>query len=149
MLAAFCSDGEYIWAVINRTVNSEVFEEFLWIINYFLKLRNLNWDNKSVIILDNAPYHWSKSTINRMSSLHLNIEFLPPYSPMLAPVEGLFKLIKSKIRSWGTAKGVNFSSKEGTKLILSAWNDIKNYSKMNLWINMIEIATNLIIKSRI
>ena len=145
MLAAFCSDGEYIWAVINRTVDSEIFCEFLWIVNYFLELRKLNWKDKSVIVIDNAPYHWSSRTTDKMIGLDLNIKYLPPYSPMLAPVEGLFKLIKSKIRSYSKLKGVNFGTKDGTKLIHDSWSQIKLQSRINLWISVINIAIELII----
>ena len=145
MLAAFWSDGEYIWALINRTVCTQVFENFLCILKYFLQMRELHSKNKSVIILDNAPYHWSKITNERMKNLNLNILFLPPYSPILAPIEIFFKLVKSKIRSSKIAKGVNFSNKEGTMLIFSACDNLKLVSRKKVWTDFMRTAIELII----
>ena len=36
LITAFWSDGEFICAVLNSTVNSDWFQAFLWIIKYFL-----------------------------------------------------------------------------------------------------------------
>ena len=66
MLAAFCSDGEYIWVLINKTAFAQAFENILCILKYFLQMRELQSNNKSTIILDNAPYHWSKITYERI-----------------------------------------------------------------------------------
>ena len=49
-------------------------------------------------MLDNASYHSSKNTKERLVNLEFNTKFLPPYYPNLAPVEQFFKLLKSKIR---------------------------------------------------
>ena len=117
MLTAFWSDGEYIWAVINDTVNSQCFQDFLWVIKYFLKRRNLDSPDKTVIMLDNAPYHSSETTKLKFNNLNLSVMFLPPYSPVLAPVEQYFKLIKSIIRSRKSEESVNFRTNKGRELI--------------------------------
>ena len=54
MLTAFWSDGEYIWVILNDTVNSTRFSDFLWIVWYFLDLMDLNTPDKTIILLDNA-----------------------------------------------------------------------------------------------
>ena len=41
-------------------------------------------------MLDNASYHSSKNTKERLVNLEFNTKFLPPYSHNLAPVEQLF-----------------------------------------------------------
>ena len=53
---------------------------------------------ESVIVLDNASYHTASDTKRAMEKLGMNVWFLAPYSPVLAPVVQFFKLTKSKIR---------------------------------------------------
>ena len=53
-LAAFCSDGEYIRALINKTFCTQVFE--IYILKYFLQMRELHSNNKSTIILYNMHH---------------------------------------------------------------------------------------------
>ena len=91
IISAFWSDGEYICEIIDSTVNSIIFGSFLWILKYFLKMRNLYDNDKSVVILDNASYHTSKQKIRIFKYLCLNVQILPPYSPTLDPVEVFFK----------------------------------------------------------
>ena len=145
MLTSFCSGGEYIWVLINKNVFTQVFEKFLCFLKYFLQMRELQLNNKSTIILDNAPYHWSKISYERIKKLNLNVMLLPPYSPVLAPVEIFFKLLKSKIRSSKSSIGVNFSNESGTRLIFSGCDNLKIVSRRKVWIDFIRTAIELII----
>ena len=92
LIATFCSDGEFLCVWINKTVNSEWFASFLWILKYFLKLRRINYEDNVKIMLYNAPYHSSIATKEIIKKLRLSFFFLPPYSPALAPVEQFLKL---------------------------------------------------------
>ena len=83
LIVAFWSDGEYVWALLNESVNSTCFQ-------YFLKQREIDVFEDSVIVLDSASYHSSSQTKEAMKKLGMNISFLPPYSPALAPVEQFF-----------------------------------------------------------
>ena len=56
--------------------------------------------NGIVLMFDNAFYYSSKNIKERLVNLEFNTKFLPPYSLNLALVEQLFKLLKSKIRSY-------------------------------------------------
>ena len=71
----------------------------MWIIKYFLKIRKINYQRNAIVVLDNASYHSSKNTRDKLVDLCFNAKYLPPYSPTFVLVEQLFKLIKSKIRS--------------------------------------------------
>ena len=144
MITAFWSDGEYIWVVLNENVNSSCFQDFLSILNYFLELRSLNSPNKTVVILDNAAYHSSKDTKDKMKNMNYNFMFLPPYSPILAPVEQYFKQIKAKMRSFKIGKPINFSSHEGWDQICRAWDWVKKTSLRCIWIDLIRSAMELI-----
>lgn len=51
---------------------------------------------KMVVILDNARYHHAKRLKPVLASPHESLEllFLPPYSPQLAPIERVWKLAR-------------------------------------------------------
>ena len=99
----------------------------LWIIRYFNQARSTLSIENTLLILDNAPYHISESTKGKILKLNLNAIYLPPYSPILAPVEQFFMLIKFKIKFINKSKGVNFNSKGGVEAICHSW-DLLKYS---------------------
>ena len=68
-----------------------MFSRFLSILNYFLELRTLNSSEKTLIMVDNAAYHSSRDTKDKMKNMNFDFMFLPPYSSILAPVEQYFK----------------------------------------------------------
>ena len=84
------------------------------------KLKNL----RVTITLNNATIHNSDSTIERLKLLCLNVEFLPAYSPMLAPVEIFFKQLKSKFRSSSWIKILNIDKK------IRLFRDLKKSSRI-------------------
>jgi transposase len=53
---------------------------------------------KSVLLLDNASIHHSVEVQELCTDFGVILEFLPPYSPIYAPVETVFYNIKSWIR---------------------------------------------------
>ena len=146
LITAFWSDGEYVGALLDETVNSDWFQLFLWIIKYFLKLRKIDTFEDSVIMLDNASYHSSSITKEAIKKLGMNVCFLPPYSPVLAPVEQFFKLLKAKIRSACVKSITNFSSKSGIKTIINAWEGISLQSMQKVWHDFIINLILLIIE---
>lgn len=52
----------------------------------------------SVIILDNARIHHDKGLIGFLQAFGIRVEFLPPYSPDLNPIETAFSVIKSYLK---------------------------------------------------
>ncbi|MCS1414766.1 MAG: hypothetical protein M2R46_02491 [Verrucomicrobia subdivision 3 bacterium] len=71
--------------------NAATFEAFLRVL-----LRRRSRDKKMVVILDNARYHHAKllKPLLRAHRAHLNLLFLPPYSPQLAPIKRVWKLTR-------------------------------------------------------
>lgn len=54
---------------------------------------------RSVIFMDNASFHFFSSRIKEMvSEAGVIIEYQPPYSPDLNPIEYLFGSVKNRIR---------------------------------------------------
>jgi transposase len=52
----------------------------------------------SVVIMDNASIHHVDGVINLIEGVGARILFLPPYSPDLNPVEGVFSQVKSMMK---------------------------------------------------
>ena len=52
----------------------------------------------SVLIMDNARIHHNSELINIVQELGGKVEFLPPYSPDLNPIERSFSVIKAWIK---------------------------------------------------
>lgn len=71
-------------------INSDVF--YAWLIQSLLP----NCPRNSVIVLDNASFHKREDMIEAIEEAGHIIEFLPPYSPDLNPIE----------RKWAQAKAV-------------------------------------------
>ena len=55
-----------------------------------------NWRQNTIIMVDNAPYHRSKLSMEKYQLLKVPIMFLGPYQFKLAPVELMFSYIKNR-----------------------------------------------------
>ena len=74
--------------------NSLTFSHFLWIF-----IKRLNRKKKYVFILDNAGFHKTqpiRNLLNKYSSF-ISVEYLPPYSPELNPIETNWKVTKNNV----------------------------------------------------
>jgi len=80
--------------VTNKTVNGDVFLQF---VEQCLVpvLQPFNGSNaRSVVIMDNASIHHVARVVERIQQTGAIIHFLPPYSPELNPAEEVFSKIK-------------------------------------------------------
>ena len=61
-----------------------------------LLLRHRTRSKRMVVVLDNAPYHRSASLQPYLVKhrTHLHLDYLPPYSPELNPIERVWKLLR-------------------------------------------------------
>lgn len=55
---------------------------------------------KSVIVMDNAPFHKSKETQALIENSGCQLLFLPPYSPDYNPIENYWAVLKSKVKKY-------------------------------------------------
>ena len=75
--------------IITEKYNAVTFRAFLMSISPV--------SGKIHMVLDNAKYHHANQLKDfPESNPHIILEFLPPYSPELNPIERVWKLIKSK-----------------------------------------------------
>jgi hypothetical protein len=62
----------------------------------YLDVLNPGWRNSTLIMIDNAPYHRSKSTQEFLSRHCIPVMFLGPYQFSMAPVEKFFAFFKGR-----------------------------------------------------
>jgi len=77
-------------SLFNGSVNSDVF--YAWLTQDLLP----KVAKKSVIVMDNASFHKRKDMIDAIEANQCIVEFLPPYSPDLNPIE----------HKWAQAKAI-------------------------------------------
>lgn len=66
--------------------------------NEFLEQIAKKYPGKRVVIVwDNGPAHRAKAVRAKAMELGIELEFLPPYSPDLNPIEGLWKWIRTEV----------------------------------------------------
>ena len=145
MISAFFSNGEFLCSLYHNTVDSIVFCDFIKLLKYTLVKLNININSQVVVILDNAPYHKSSKTIDWLRYHEIWTEFLPPYSPILAPVETLFKYIKSGVKKLGVGIQINFNKTSGIEVIKKSWLQITDRARHEAWITFIKEARNCIL----
>lgn len=87
-------DGKFIYQREEDKFNGETFLEFM----KKIKRANSRSGRRSVIIVDNARYHHAKmhKDWRLLNKKDLVLDFLPPYSPELSPIERVWKLTRRK-----------------------------------------------------
>ena len=103
------SNGAYFWSIIQRTVNSSIFCQYLKMVSDWISRKVIFESKRIILILDNWSSHRAKSTKQVMNASKLNYLFLPSYSPQLAPVELSFNSFKGRLsKQWrGTVTDLN------------------------------------------
>ena len=93
IIGAIALKGLVAFINILGASNSVMFEAFI----ATLLVPNL-WKG-ACVILDNASIHKEKDIRPIIEEAEARLEFLPPYSPDLSPIENCWSKVKSRIRS--------------------------------------------------
>ena len=64
----------------------------------FLSEQYRNKKEKTIILMDNASSHRAKTVKEFLDSRGAHVVFIPPYSPVLVPVEKYFGVLKDLVR---------------------------------------------------
>lgn len=98
-IGIMCIDGMLDVYTTDGTVNGETFCTFIER-NLLPQLLPFNGTNpRSVVIMDNAAIHHVEEAVELIESTGAIIEFLPPYSPDLNPIEEAFSKVKHFLRA--------------------------------------------------
>jgi transposase len=98
ILPAYAQDGIVLSRVFQGSTDAAIFEDFIeQIFEYCGK-----WpEPRSVLIMDNASFHYSERMEQMCSDAGVKLVYLPPYSPDLNPMEEFFSELKAFIkRNW-------------------------------------------------
>lgn len=76
------------------SMNGDLFEG--WLLQLFIPA--LKKPEKSVLLLDNAPFHRKNAIYDIADEFGFKVIFLPPYSPDLNPIEKLWAAVKRRLR---------------------------------------------------
>ena len=145
MIFALLSNGKWIWILKNVAVDSEDFITFLLILEAYLsKWINIGI-NSTWVTLDNAATHTSRKTKFAAKKLNFRLNYLPTYSPTLAPVELVFGILKRKIASQRKCKTIDFRKKSGKEVIIDALDSISSALGTKLWIRFVKEAKKWVI----
>ncbi|KII69960.1 hypothetical protein RF11_07745 [Thelohanellus kitauei] len=84
-----------------------------------MELSQINANLSKVYIMENAQIHRSSVVSAFVQNSNIQIEFLPPYSPQLNPIEEYFSRLKSKVRQRKTQNTTRVELKQISEEILS------------------------------
>ncbi|MSO14618.1 hypothetical protein h2es_1386 [Rickettsiales endosymbiont of Trichoplax sp. H2] len=90
VIAGLCGDSLIGCGIVEGNVDTAVFNT--WVKKIFIP----DLPENSVVIMDNAAFHKSQETKELIENHGHKIEFLPPYSPDLNPIE----------HKWAQAKAI-------------------------------------------
>ena len=110
VIMAILSNGLWFVMLTSNTIDSDVFIEFLGQINQWIRRNVLFGYLKIMMTLDNCPCHQSNKSKKFMAKLGYNILFLPPYSLQLSPIEGVFGVLKHRLKTKYKFSALNLSS---------------------------------------
>jgi len=107
-------DGKTMYYEWYDKLNAHSFVQFL---QRFIT--TLEPDKKYIFILDNAPAHKAKMTLDFVKSVSENIfiEFLPTYSPQLNCIETCWKIVRHDVTSSNFFKTIE-ALKNGVEMFL-------------------------------
>jgi transposase len=124
-LAGIRTHGWVAPLVIDGAINGKLF--LAWVQQHLTK----ELKRGDIVIMDNLSSHKVKGVVEAIESVGASVQFLPPYSPDLNPIEMAFSKLKRLIRSaknrdveslWGTCGKVlqRFTETEFRNLIKHA-----------------------------
>jgi transposase len=96
ILPALSLDGIIATKIINGSCTKELFDEF--VVEDVIPHMERFPGPRSVLVMDNARIHHHAELIDWLEENGYVVEFLPPYSPDLNPIEESFSAIKAWIR---------------------------------------------------
>ena len=102
----------------------------------------------SELLLDNASIHLSATTRHFTKRLEMQMRFLTPYSPKLAPVEIVFGMLKNKLRAKKSQHVIRYSMISGRKEICQALSEFTKTKASRLWSVFVYEAKKIILSWR-
>ena len=145
LVLAILSDRQWIDILKPNTVNGNDYAKILTLLCTLLTFRGISPEKDWIFTMDNASIHTCEITTEIMKKFKINIWYIPPYTPIYALVELVIKFIKAKIKVFGRQTQINYSKKEGQRLIVDALKFINSKAVINTWVAVIDVWKNEIL----
>ena len=146
ILLALSVDGAWFWMILNESNTHFTFWIFLFFLQNYVRLvwRNINFPIKTM--LDNASIHLTRQTMNLAQYLKMELHYLLPYWPHLAPIELIFGALKKRITALKLEETIDFAKPSGKKMIIECMRLIGVAKWRNMWTHFVKEAKRAIIK---
>ena len=96
MITGLDSRGQVYMSLLQANSNAKVMEIFFQALTRQLDKERPKWRADTVVLLDNASYHSSKTTLTMLTKLQVPVCFTGPHSYDAAPIELWFAAFKSR-----------------------------------------------------
>ena len=133
IISWICSNGLSLNAILDRTITSEIFLEFLESLLCFVIRKSSYKSHQIVLILDNWSIHKTNSVKNWAKNNSIDLFYIPPYTPELACVETYFAILKKRVSQYETNRAVDLKGPEGTKLLSNVMRKMTESEVKGIW----------------
>ena len=93
MISSIRADGSTACMAIESATNTEIFR--VYVEKFLVPILQPG----DVVIMDNLSSHKNQQTLKLIEDRGAFVEFLPPYSPDLNPIEMMWSKVKNSLRS--------------------------------------------------
>ena len=94
MIAALDTDGRVYFTLSHANTDQDTFMLFMRYLVERLDRETPGWQENSIILMDNAPYHVGKLAREYFRKMQIPVMFTAPYSYSASPIETLFSMLK-------------------------------------------------------
>ena len=94
MIASLYSLGRTHFALSHSNTDQDTFMLFMRRLVRLMDIQCPGWQESSIIVIDNAPYHCGDEIRDYLHKMQIPIMYSAPYSYSSAPIETLFSFLK-------------------------------------------------------
>jgi len=94
MISALDTDGRIYFSLSHANTDQDTFMLFMRHLVAKLDSETPGWQENSIILLDNAPYHVGTEARSYIRKMQVPIMYTAPYSYSSSPIEMLFSILK-------------------------------------------------------
>ena len=134
IISTISTTGKWYNYIKVGTIKASDFIEYIGKMVETMKGTSQIENNQIGIILDNCAVHSAKVTIKALKDIGVNVYFIPPYCPELAPIEKYFSILKNLVLTKWDANSLNLKTPQGIELIEDSIQEIKECWIRSLWI---------------
>ena len=146
ILLAFSIDGRWFWMILSESSTHFTFCIFLFLLQNYVRFVWGNVKFPIKVMLDNTSIHLTSGTMKIAQYLKMELNYLPPYWPHLAPIELIFGALKKRITSIKIGEAIDFAKPSGKRFIIECLSQNGRDKWKNLWIHFIKEAKRIIIE---